>query len=343
MPKTRAQSQTITSGGKLRLEWRLPVSPSGLCELSFLQRMKTPFRETADDVAAKPSPSAQAIGSLLRRRREQLELDLDTVGDALCIKPAFLAALEEGRGQDLPGPTYAVGFIRAYSDYLGFDSDRVLERYKEAAETPARPDLALPAPLGERSLPGGRILLIGLIVALCGYGTWHYLATGDQVPPDQVAAVPAALEQQAAAIKAPAAEKPPAPDAPGPLSAAAEKPDAQPASTDAAPPSSSPGDISTPAPAEAAAPDPHIDIRALADCWVQVRGADQQIVFSRVLKAGETFHVPRPGLFLRTENAGALAIAVNGKPAPSLGDVGALRRNVALDPEALLAGKAARG
>ena len=52
---------------------------------------------------------------------------------------------------------------------------------------------------------------------------------------------------------------------------------------------------------------------------------------------------PRPGLILRTGNAGALAILVDGKPAPALGAVGTLRRNVALEPEALLAGTAVKG
>ncbi len=74
-----------------------------------------------------------------------------------------------------------------------------------------------------------------------------------------------------------------------------------------------------------------------------MRSADQSIVFSRVLKAGETYHVPRAGLFLRTGNAGALAVAVDGKAAPAIGGVGTLRRNVALDPQALLAGTAVRG
>jgi cytoskeleton protein RodZ len=48
-------------------------------------------------------------------------------------------------------------------------------------------------------------------------------------------------------------------------------------------------------------------------------------------------------LFLRTGNAGALDIAVDGKNAPGIGAVGAMRRKVALDPDALLAGTAVHG
>jgi cytoskeleton protein RodZ len=112
------------------------------------------------------------------------------------------------------------------------------------------------------------------------------------------------------------------------------------------PPASSDKATSATAPAgdPGAKPDVHIDIRALADCWIQVRsGEDQSVVFSRVLKSGETYHVPRAGLVLRTGNAGALALVVDGKPAPAIGAIGTLRRDVALDPQALLAGTAVRG
>jgi cytoskeleton protein RodZ len=67
-------------------------------------------------------------------------------------------------------------------------------------------------------------------------------------------------------------------------------------------------------------------------------------VFSRVLKSGEVYKVPgRPGLSLRTGNAGALEIDVDSKPAPSIGGIGTLRRDVALDPAALIAGTAVHG
>jgi cytoskeleton protein RodZ len=119
-------------------------------------------------------------------------------------------------------------------------------------------------------------------------------------------------------------------------------------------PSSPPAKVAaaTPPPPAPAAPTPtaasgdasRVSIKALSDCWIQVRGSDDAIVFSRVLKTGETYKVPaKSGLFLRTGNAGALQIAVDGKPAPSIGAIGAMRRNVALDPSELAAGSAVHG
>ena len=398
--------------------------------MSIFQRIKTPFGETAE-AQDMPAPRRSAVGELLRARREQLELDLDHIGEALRIRPSYLAALEQGRIEELPGPAYAMGFVRAYADYLGFDGDRVLARYKaDTADVHARPDLALPVPLGERSLPGGPILLVALILALCGYGTWYYLSTDERARPERVAAVPAELRDPAAmpppaAPPVPAAApatRPAAPpgfdtDAPKPNAAAVPgdepRPAAEPASAERAPPSSSakpsvtvvapplpntrasgaaPSDpivfpgtspmpqataaaqqpaappppaatpTASPVPAAIPAPDPasqsaagaapaggglldgRIAIRALADCWIQVRAADQSVVFSRVLKAGETYHVPaRSGLSMRTGNAGALAIEVDGKAAPAIGPLGSLRRNVALDPDSLVAGTAVHG
>jgi cytoskeleton protein RodZ len=366
--------------------------------VSLFRRIRTPFSEAVEETAPEPQWPVDSVGRMLRVRREELGLDLESVGSALRIKPIYLAALEQDRAQDLPGPTYAVGFIRAYAHYLGFDGARVLERYKvEAADVRLRPDLAFPVPLGERSLPGGPILLVATIIALCGYGTWYYLSTGARFRPERVAAVPAALQREPpldltpskppaaraakVAVPPPAAGKP-ADGAPASLSPAGAMPPASAgggAATAAPPPAATdhrddgaspaagaaPATGGTPAAAsaaaaaqvvptsaaaspaaagdEAATPAGRIDIRAIADCWIQVSGADHAILFSRVLKAGETYRVPQPGLVMRVGNAGALAIAVDGRTAPPLGPLGALRRDVVLDPRALLAGTAVHG
>jgi cytoskeleton protein RodZ len=365
--------------------------------VSLFQRIKTPFGDMADDSSVRPRNIAQAVGAVLRERREELGFDLDAIGEALRIKPIFLAALEQGRAQDLPGPTYAIGFIRAYAQLLDLDSDRILDSYKaECAEMHARPDLSLPVALNARSLPRGPILLVGVILAACGYGTWYYLSTGERSRPERVAAVPAELlraSEDTAALAL--ASDPSAPVNPAPAPGAAALPTtprfgsgllspqgSSPAPTALAAGSPNPGLGASPAAASlprlaatappasseaareipsarldaAAAPagDPgakpggqpsgQIDIRAVADCWIQVRsGEDQSLVFSRVLKAGETYHVPRAGLVLRTGNAGALTLVVDGKPAPAIGGIGTLRRDVALDPQALLAGTAVKG
>ena len=371
--------------------------------MSLFQRIKRPFTESGDDETAPPHPRPRPIGEILRERREELDLDLDRVGEVLRIKPAYLAALEQGRPQDLPGPTYVIGFVRAYAHHLGLDAERVLDRYKaESADVHTRPDLSFPVSLGERSVPGGPVLLVALILAICGYGTWYYLSTDERSRPERVAAVPPSLQMpQPRGTADPNTSTPtakpgapdtgtgnartaassrlssglfPTPDAATPADTAGSTPStpimpaapASPAAAGPAGPTSAgtartagtaappqqaataapqapPAETKTPSDAGASAAG-RIDIRALADCWVQVRAADQAIIFSRVLKSGETYHVPaQTGLFLRTGNAGALAITVDGKAAPSIGAIGTLRRNVALDPDELIGGTAVHG
>ena len=102
------------------------------------------------------------VGELLRERREELGLDLDEVGEALRIKPVYLAAIEQGRTEDLPGPAYAIGFVRAYARLSRARRRRVLDRYKaETAGVRRSPDLTFPVPLGERSFPAAPVLLVG--------------------------------------------------------------------------------------------------------------------------------------------------------------------------------------
>ena len=74
---------------------------------------------------------------------------------------------------------------------------------------------------------------------------------------------------------------------------------------------------------------------------MQIRDTSGGVVFMRILKAGDAYHVPnRGGLLLTTGSAGSIDIKVDGKPAPSLGRAGFVRRDVPLEPERLMSGGA---
>ena len=307
--------------------------------MALLQGGKPQFAGEASGRTAAPLLGPRSAGDLLRQRREALGLDLGGVGASLRIKPAYLAALEEGRHDELPGPVYAIGFMRAYAEHLGLDSGEVLRRFRqESTRLGARPGLSFPMPLAERSMPGGGMLLVAAILAICGYGAWHYLSTGERSRPKRVAEVPAALlaPMPQAAVPHPA-EARAAPTAAAP----AEEPPPSPE-----PPRQGPDSAGMPMPEGASgggmAPG-QILIRATADSWVEIRGRGRAVLLARILKSGETYRVPEgAGFSMRTGNAGGLEISVDGSPAPPLGRIGAVRRNVLLDPQALIAGTAAR-
>ncbi|MCW8952538.1 MAG: DUF4115 domain-containing protein, partial [Rhodospirillales bacterium] len=85
-----------------------------------------------------------------------------------------------------------------------------------------------------------------------------------------------------------------------------------------------------------------ITIRARMDSWFQIRDEKSgDMLATRLLRTGDSYAVPgNAELTLITGNAGALEILVDGKEVPAIGEVGTVRRGVALDAERLQQGKA---
>jgi peptidoglycan hydrolase-like protein with peptidoglycan-binding domain len=87
--------------------------------------------------------------------------------------------------------------------------------------------------------------------------------------------------------------------------------------------------------------DSRIVILAADDSWLEVTDADGKIIFSRVLRKGDSYRVPAlRGARFVTGNAGGLEILVDGELAPALGPSAKVRRDVQLDPDLLKAGAA---
>lgn len=85
--------------------------------------------------------------------------------------------------------------------------------------------------------------------------------------------------------------------------------------------------------------DSRVVVTALADSWVQIQGPDNELLLTRILRPGDSYHVPdRPGLVMVTGNAGGLEIRVDDALVPALGPVGVVRRNIALAPDSLMVG-----
>jgi cytoskeleton protein RodZ len=117
------------------------------------------------------------VGSLLRQRREELGQDIEAVSRQLRIRAIYIRAIEEGRLQDLPGTAYAVGFVRTYADFLGFDGNIVVADYRDELGQRTRTEpVSWRMEERESHFPGGRLLIVCLILAGIGYGGWYYLS-----------------------------------------------------------------------------------------------------------------------------------------------------------------------
>lgn len=182
-------------------------------------------------------------------------------------------------------------------------------------------------------------------------------AAGPTAGAASVASVP---QETGGSAPAPAAEEPAAPEAPATrdmppaASAAAITPTPKPAvPVSSAAPSGTPTvaapsaedtsqeDVRPEPAVVAGTPAPRVVLHAAQDSWIQIQAPNGSTVVARTLKAGESYTVPdQSGLKLTTGNAGGLEILVNGQPIPSLGQPGMVRRDIALDPAHLIAGKA---
>jgi cytoskeleton protein RodZ len=122
--------------------------------------------------------------------------DLVAVARVLRIRLIYLNAIEDGRFGDLPGPTYAVGFVRAYAEHLGLDSDEVIRRFKdEVSGINGTAELHFPSPRSEGGTPKWAVLIGGAIFALLSYGVWYVNSTRDDVVAEFVTSVPERLGQ----------------------------------------------------------------------------------------------------------------------------------------------------
>ncbi len=323
------------------------------------------------EISGDSDTPADTVGQELRAGRLRRGDDLATVSRDLKIRKDHLEAVEEDRLENLPGRTYAIGFVRSYAGYLGLDATEVVERYKQ--EISGRHDdhmqTVAPMPDEQRRLPQGWRFVAGIVVLAVGYGVWHLLSAGSApqaVPPPPslappkpaaVAPPPAPAAAEQTAIPSPAIENSAAADAPAPTPST-------PPGTGAAAAAVTPQPSATPSPAQtssapaapaqpeaagsgtaSAAPvvygksnnNPRVVLKARNDTHITVRGANGTVYINRNLKTGDTYQLPNAvGLTLSTTNAGAVEMDLDGQAIGVAGGVQQSAENVSLDPQAIV-------
>ena len=70
------------------------------------------------------------VGEYLREERKKKKITLTTVSNELKISFGFLDAIENDEFSKTPGGVYTIGFLKAYSEYLKLDSNKIVEKYK---------------------------------------------------------------------------------------------------------------------------------------------------------------------------------------------------------------------
>ena len=90
------------------------------------------------------------VGQKLKDARLEKNLNLREISDATKIREEFLEAIEKGEYEKLPGPSYAHGFVRNYSKYLGLPEEETLAIFRREFDTKAAYEVLPKGLLGGR-------------------------------------------------------------------------------------------------------------------------------------------------------------------------------------------------
>ena len=75
----------------------------------------------------------ESYGTILKRAREEKNIDRDTAARETSITVECIRGLEEEDTSVFPGEPYMIGFLRNYAEYLGVSPDAVMSLYRSKA------------------------------------------------------------------------------------------------------------------------------------------------------------------------------------------------------------------
>ena len=150
--------------------------------------MATGNRKRGSDQKDPPSETAdtpnreERVGLQLKNSRRSKNLSLTDVAQELKIRKVYIEAIENSQFSDLPGPTYAIGFVRSYAQLLQLDHDQIVDRFRsEIAGLEKETELHFLVPTKEKRIPGFALIGASLVLAVAVYGGWYLMSnqTGD--------------------------------------------------------------------------------------------------------------------------------------------------------------------
>lgn len=275
--------------------------------------------QTTIPSAESVDPGRVSPGLTLRQAREARGLTIQQVAAELRLTPAQVSAIEKDAWDELPGLTFARGFVRNYARVVGVEVQPLLESMQPAKTREAQE--LLPYSNAEGDMPaegdehGWRRILpaaglaAGLfaVVVLGSYFDW-FKKQEEQVDPPVAAPV---VESAQATT---------APGVPAAQTVVEEKKEVAPP----AEPVVNPAPVA--APAVTAAPSAPVATSVVpgqaqlafdcaGDAWVEVRDASGTLLLSQLMRTGTRQEVAGKGPFnVVVGNAAKVSMTLNGKP-----------------------------
>src|SRR5829696_10259133 len=276
---------------------------------------------------AEEDESRGEIGRLLEQKRKERGLTLEEVEQATKIRKRYLTGLERDDYAILPDAVYVRGFLKTYANYLGLDGDALSRQLKSSSKTQRergidydpRPEsdfeelLITPSGLrGAQKRMVSTSAIVTLIVAVLALaaviGALYFVGRGVQISKEDSPSgeSPPRQEQQNVAGREKASE-------------AGSAKEGAVGSNDTAT-----GDQKPAVAKQSAPPD---TLRVLVNVrerpsWILIR-TDGRAAYEQVAQPGfsKTFEAEQR-LFIKSGDAGAVWVEVNGQDAGALGGPG---------------------
>ena len=267
-----------------------------------------------------------SVGETLRRERLRKDLSLEQISHETKISARLLDAIENEQFDLLPGGVFAKSFVRQYARTLGLDEEELSAEVQKLihapldlssfAPVPPEPEYKVPkVPQWEGSgvrsnssaLPSLALLVAVMLLCSGIYALWQRSRRPAPLPPP--------VHATQTTPTAPASKPP----EPAPLTPAIANRPQTPPKTDVSQQSTPPGESANPAATL------HVSLAADEETWVRAWADGKQVLTwtlePNVIKTVDAVDQIR----IRTGNAGALQITLNGKPLGPIGPRGQIR------------------
>lgn len=138
-----------------------------------MEKQAEKITDKSPEKTTKSPQEATTVGMYLKYTRLSQKKTLDAVSKTLCIRKIYLKAIEESDFKELPPVPYGTGFIRSYAEYLGLNSDRIVQCYKEEA-MPQKEEhtVSIVKKHSSLTIPDKKQILIGIGAILVIYLIW---------------------------------------------------------------------------------------------------------------------------------------------------------------------------
>ncbi len=123
----------------------------------------------------------QTVGAMLREARQKAGKTEADIAAELCIRKAYVTAIEEMDFANLPPRPFGIGFIRAYAELLGLNSDRIVSSYSQSLHEKREDKISTKVHDTGSSSPHFKHIFLGLCGLAALFVIWSVLPISEPV------------------------------------------------------------------------------------------------------------------------------------------------------------------